>query len=396
MPRIHPAAGQSAPPYRVITEDLRRQILAGRWTMGAQLPSRRDLAEQYEVTPNTINRAIAALMDEGFVGANDRQGTFIARVTVGGARAANAPAPGPTGRGPWRVGVVVALDDGSALPDQPADLWTATVLDQFERAISVGGAVSSIYNVYWGRDAAPDPTVAIRRIQADRLDAVAVLDVHNRSGWDDAAAAIDWRALPAVYVAGVGMRVPFPQLCHDQRHAGYLAARHLVDAGYTRLIFLRPCGASWIDDRVDGLRLGARHAGLPEQAFSVHPPTPPMSYAAFNERAERTQILTRLFDEVAGRWDGSTAIVCHADQQALEVIRRLGELSRVPGRDLGVLGFDDAPGDRAAGLTSVRPPLEQLGERAAQLVLSGLAKGAEAAQVCLPPVVIQRDSTRRS
>jgi len=395
MPRISPAAGQSAPPYRVITEDLRRQILSGRWAMGAQLPSRRDLANQYDVTPNTINRAIAALMDEGFVGANDRQGTFISRVTMGGARPVAAPTATPNGRGPWRIGVVVALDDGSALPGEASDLWTRAVLDQFERTISIGGAVATVYPVYWGRNAAADPQTAVRRAQTERMDAVAVLDVHNRPGWDEAASAIDWRTLPSVYVAGVGMRVPFPQLCHDQSHAGYLAARHLSEAGYKRLVMLHPCTATWIDERIAGARLGARHGGIADDAFVVHPDPAPLHYADFHANPERKALILRLLEEVVERWDGSTAVLCHADQQALDVLGRLRELSRVPGRDLGVMGFDDAPAGRAMGLSTVRPPLEQMGERAAQLVLAALAKGAEAAQTCLPPVVIQRDSTRR-
>ncbi len=396
MPRLPLVAGQSAPPYRRITDDLRQKIVAGRWSLGAQLPSRRELAEEYAVTPNTINRAIAELMTEGLVGANDRQGTYIAQVAADSAKASTRVTPASLGRGPWRIGVVVALDDGVPAPQVAPDQWTTTILEQLERTLSAGGAVISLYRVYWGRGAVADPQAAIGLAQADRMDAVVILDVHNRPGWDEAAASIDWRTLPAIYVAGVGMQAPFPQLCYDQRHAGYLAARHVADAGYKRLIVLHPTTAPWIEERISGARLGALHGKIAAADFMVHPDPAPLDYVGFRDHNERAAIISRLVDSVVGSWQGSIAVICHADQQALDVIEHLKTLSRMPGRDLGVIGFDDAPGSRAAGLSTVRPPLEQLGEQAGQRVLEALARGCEAVQVCLAPIVIQRDSTRRS
>jgi DNA-binding LacI/PurR family transcriptional regulator len=396
MPRLRPIAGQAQPPYRQIADDLRRQVVSGRWAIGAQLPSRRDLAEQYRVTPNTINRAVAALVDEGFVGANDRQGTFVARRAGKPAPLADAGAQRPAQRRNWRVAVVVSHDDGTFGAGSAPDPWTTIVLEQFERALSAGGAVAVLYHVYWGPNAVQDPRLAIKQAQTDGLDAIAVIDLHNRPGWEEATAAIDWRRVPAVYVAGVGMRSPFPQFCYDQRHAGYLAARHLVEQGYTRLAFLHPCFETWIDERIAGARQGATHGGLAETQVVVHPVTGPVPYAEFCASAERGPEMIRRFDEVvAGRWDGSLGIICHADQEALECLGHLRRQGRVAGRDVGLVGFDDAPGSRSLGLTTVRPPLEHLGEQAARGLIVALATGAEAAQTCLPPIVIQRDSTRR-
>ena len=390
MTRLHHAAGPGVPPYRQIADDLRRLVLAGRWTTGEQLPSRRELATQYQVTPNTINRAIAELMSEGLIGANDRQGTFVATRTVPAEESSVVTAalrPSP------RVAIVVALDD---TPGAGPDTWTVAVLEQFERALSAGGALAVPYPVYWGRAAAGDPAQAIRQAQLDAIDAVAVIDIYNRPGWDEAAAAIDWRQLPAVYVTGVGMTTPFPQLCYDQRHAGYLAARHLADMGYSRIAFLHPCSAPWIEQRIAGARQGARHGGITDEAFVVHPPEAPRDYQAFRASDDRDATMaTLLAAAVGGRWDGSTGIIFHADQDAFGALAQLGTLSRIPGRDVGIIGFDDAAGGRQFGLSTIRPPLEQLGERAADSILRALANGAEATQTCVSPVLIQRASTRR-
>lgn len=393
MNRLRSQAGQAMPPYRQITEDLRRLVMAGTWAVGAQLPSRRDLAAQYDVTPNTINRAIAELMNEGLLGANDRQGTFVAAPVESSPQIGKAPAALKTLRRGSRVGVVVALDDSlGAAPD----VWTLAVFEQFERALSAGGALAVPYHVYWGRDAVSDPAIAIRQAQLDGMDALAVIDIYNRNGWDEATAQIDWRHCPAVYIGGVGMRTPFPQLCYDQRHAGYLAARHVANMGYTRIVFLHPCTAPWIEERIEGARQGARHGGIAAESFVVHPDTAPHDYSAFRLSDQRHAIMAQLIDAaIAGRWDGSTGVICHADQDAFGALEYLNRLSRKPGRDVGIIGFDDALGGRALGLSTVRPPLEHLGERAAQTILVALLNGSEAAQTCLSPVLMQRDSTRR-
>ena len=139
MKRLRLQAGQAVPPYRQITDDLRRLIVAGTWAVGTHLPSRRDLAAQYDVTPNTINRAIAELMNEGLLGANDRQGTFVAAPIEPSPQVGKAPAALKALRRGSRVGVVVALDDS---PGVPPDVWTSAVFEQFERALSAGGALA--------------------------------------------------------------------------------------------------------------------------------------------------------------------------------------------------------------------------------------------------------------
>ncbi|MBE1605548.1 GntR family transcriptional regulator [Actinopolymorpha pittospori] len=65
------------PPYAQLAEDLRRAIERGKYSAGQRLPSVRELAEQYDVSRNTIQRALDTLKSEGVVESHPPLGVFV-------------------------------------------------------------------------------------------------------------------------------------------------------------------------------------------------------------------------------------------------------------------------------------------------------------------------------
>ena len=70
------------PMYRVIAEDLRRQIESGVLARGSQLPTEIELREHYEASRNTIRDAIKSLITRGLVETRPGQGTFVTEQIV--------------------------------------------------------------------------------------------------------------------------------------------------------------------------------------------------------------------------------------------------------------------------------------------------------------------------
>ena len=68
------------PIYRQVTDQVRRQILAGQLGEGEQLVSVRDLAAQLKVNPMTISKAYGLLEAEGLLQRRRGVGLFIARI----------------------------------------------------------------------------------------------------------------------------------------------------------------------------------------------------------------------------------------------------------------------------------------------------------------------------
>ncbi|HVP75801.1 MAG TPA: GntR family transcriptional regulator [Gaiellaceae bacterium] len=61
------ALASDAPRHRQIADALRRSIRAGVYVRGGQLPSERELAEEFEVSRGTVRQALATLRSEGVV-----------------------------------------------------------------------------------------------------------------------------------------------------------------------------------------------------------------------------------------------------------------------------------------------------------------------------------------
>nr|WP_306813098.1 GntR family transcriptional regulator [Paenibacillus soyae] len=56
---------------------VKRQLLLGRVSPGDRLPSRRDIAAQLSVNPNTVQKAFKLMEEEGFVHTSGNQGSVI-------------------------------------------------------------------------------------------------------------------------------------------------------------------------------------------------------------------------------------------------------------------------------------------------------------------------------
>ena len=73
-------SGYSA--WRLIAEELRRDIVIGSQAPGTKLPAEGELAERFGVHRNTVRQAVAALAAEHLVVSRRGSGTFVAEHTV--------------------------------------------------------------------------------------------------------------------------------------------------------------------------------------------------------------------------------------------------------------------------------------------------------------------------
>ncbi|MEX1015808.1 MAG: GntR family transcriptional regulator [Phycisphaeraceae bacterium] len=63
---------------RLVSEQIRREIIEGQFAPGAQLPTRTELERRFAVSTITVQRALDRLAAEGFIHARGRRGTYVA------------------------------------------------------------------------------------------------------------------------------------------------------------------------------------------------------------------------------------------------------------------------------------------------------------------------------
>jgi LacI family transcriptional regulator len=194
------------------------------------------------------------------------------------------------------------------------------------------------------------------------------------------------RGIPFVVVDPAGEpQHDTPSVGATNWNGGLAATRHLLGLGHRRIAVIGgPAGVLCSRARVDGFR-----AAMDEAGAAVDPSL--VSHGAFSVD-EGVATARRLL----ARRDRPTAIITGNDLQALGVYQAAREARLHIPEDLSVVGFDDLPIARwvSPPLTTIRQPLVELAEAAAELAL-GLARGEEPAQTRLELTteLVVREST---
>jgi DNA-binding LacI/PurR family transcriptional regulator len=214
---------------------------------------------------------------------------------------------------------------------------------------------------------------------------------------DPAVRAVTARRLPVV-TAGSPRLPGIPFVGIDNRKAGALAARHLLELGHARFGVVALPGrdpAKPLDSAVP-VRLGSKErveGFVRELAAAGVPDSDVVPVGALANTVEAGVSAGRgLIDRAAK--DRPTAVFAVTDVLALGVLRATADLGRrVPG-DVSVVGFDDIPEAAGSepGLTTVSQSLYEQGQAAARLALD-LVAGRDARAPRFRAELVVRQST---
>ena len=196
--------------------------------------------------------------------------------------------------------------------------------------------------------------------------------------------------LPTVAIAGHRKWKGVTNIVLDHERAAVLALNHFKDLKHERVAFMRgnPLSAD-SKDRWDAICRVAAQIGMkmdPDLIVQIDTddPTPMLGYPFAKQLLTRNKPFTALF--------------AYNDISAIGAIRAFQEHGlRVP-QDISVMGFDDIPGAmfQTPSLTTVRQPLNRMGEVAAQTLLERIDGKTEESDIAIEPELIVRESTAKS
>lgn len=181
-------------------------------------------------------------------------------------------------------------------------------------------------------------------------------------------------------------RPGFSSVTVDDADGGRLAAEHFLSRGHTRLGFV-------------GERKRTPHVVLPAEArltayretlaAAGHPLSDRDTTAIPHDLDAACAAAHELLDQP----DRPTAIFCHDDVLAGGVLKAARQRGLQVPKDLAVIGFDDVDIAAHLGLTTIRQPLEESGEIAAQTLLAQLTSPGRSIQhITLPVSLVERET----
>jgi DNA-binding LacI/PurR family transcriptional regulator len=197
--------------------------------------------------------------------------------------------------------------------------------------------------------------------------------------------------LPTVAVAGHKKLKGVTNIVLDHQQAAVLALNHLKDLHHERIAFMKgnPLSSD-SKDRWDAICRVAEQIGLkidPDLTVQIDTDdaTPLLGYPFAKQLLARNKPFTALF--------------AYNDISAIGAIRAFQEQGlRVP-QDISVMGFDDIPGAafQTPSLTTVRQPLNRMGEVAAQSLLERIEGNKEyPEEIAIEPELVVRESTAKA
>ena len=359
-----------------VEEKLRDFLRQPQRRIGEKLPGERQLASTLGVGRAALRPALEQLEAENILERRPQSGTFLAAVPLPPVRGGRA--------------VLVAPLQGTGEPGRGTEpSWLHRVISAFERTILPLGVRLQVMDQ---SPRASDPcSVTALSQDAVRAGAKAVVLLHplgTRARIAHALAILHDQGVHPLIVSARTYPGLASQVYFDGGWGAYLATRHLLQQGHTRIGFAGSArGHEWVRERLAGYQ-GALEAAdvMPE--------------AGWVWLAEDGERLPAAGDGAAafGAWQElpvktrPTALVAANDVIALGVLDAAVRAGvRVPA-DLSLIGFDNDAGALRAGLTTVERPTEALGEAVARTTVERLAAGLEAATVTmrLRPVLIER------
>lgn len=177
-----------------------------------------------------------------------------------------------------------------------------------------------------------------------------------------------------------------PSAVGDDEVGGYLAARHLIDLGHEKIaVITGPSFTSTGTARLAGARRALVEAGISTpQSWAVS-----VGYGIQSGYSAGAELLSVAEDE------RPTAIFAANDNLAMGVMTAAKEHNLDVGADLSLVGYNDIPQSALlpTPLTSVRVPLEQIANKAVELIVSP-TNGPEIRKFM--PTLIPRASTGKA
>jgi DNA-binding LacI/PurR family transcriptional regulator len=351
----------------------RQQLLEALQRDGAMRIS--DLSQALGAAPVTIRRDIAQLAAEGLV-----------RRVHGGVALIAPDDPPPADD------VSAALDSlsgrtlGMLVPSLDY-YWPDVARGAEEAAIELDMRVVLRGSSYEAEDDRPQLERLVDRLAVDGLVIAPRMDTPT------AARTIDWLdhlGLPVVLLertATVGSHhAVMESVATDHALGAAMAVRHLTSLGHRKVGVVLDANSPTSRHVRRGWLEAAAECGL-DPAATVEAVVPDA------RSPERDGLLDDVLDRV--RATGTTALLVHADAEAIALVQHCEERHlSVPG-DLSIVAYDDeVAGLFSPPLTAVRPPRRSIGRAAVRLVADRLADPDRPThRVVISPSLRIREST---
>ncbi|MCF0124593.1 MAG: GntR family transcriptional regulator [Clostridia bacterium] len=174
----------------------------------------------------------------------------------------------------------------------------------------------------------------------------------------------------------------------DDEKGGYISCKYLIDSGHKRIAGL------FKEDDIQGVERKKGYLRALEENNIQIDSTIIGRFKTFEEDFY-VDGFTR---SILSKDNRPTAIFCYNDKIAMKVIKVTKELGLNIPNDLSIVGYDNddnVTNTLGSGITTVSHPKEELGKKAAEILLSLIKKEKAQMNYVFEPQIIERESVKK-
>lgn len=314
----------------------------GQQEPNTKLPSRAEMCEEYMISRTTIDRAIAELVEQGYLYAVAGSGTYVADLIADETLIRNDV---------MNVGVLV--------PNIIHDTYPGILrgIQDVMQHQNINVVICNTDNDFVKQRS------SLRRLVNSHVDGMlAVPAIMNGEALTEQFLKefVDLK-VPLVFCNRGVDGVKAPVVCSNNYYGGYLATKHLLEHGYDRIAFL-----SVLHYQTSMARYNGYMAALWEHGLEVDE-TLVKNIPDFS----RVELGYRMMKDLLENGAKVNGVFCFNDQLACGAINAIHEAGLRVSDDIGVIGYDNTTlcTVPAEALTSVSFKKYEIGCRAAELLL---------------------------
>lgn len=333
------------PKYQVILDDIKSKILSGDYNVGEQIPTESALQSMYEVSRQTVRKAILELSNEGFLRSEKGSGTYVSnqyRLKTGGSSHKKT------------IGVITTYISDYIFPSIIRGIESRLNEDNY-----------SLLLASTNNDVAQEKK-ALEMMLSYGVDGLIIEPTKSNLYNPNIAYYLSFKEqdIPIIMINAFYEEIELPYLCLDDVQSSYLATKELITKGHTQIGLIAK-----MDDLQGKYRMKGYIKALGESKLRFYPE----QIFSFNTETKQT-LSTDLKDFLNKNRDTLTAIVCYNDEVGLEVVHACRQLDITIPEELSIIGQDNSYIAKNANikLTTLTHPQEAMGRDAADWVIKKL------------------------
>lgn len=327
--------------YQQVIDWIRQCLSTGKLQAGDKLESENEIGLRFGISRQTVRHALSILERDGVIESRQGSGNYVLPVTGVSGSSSKRNISSKT------AVVVSTYVNGYIFPK---------IIQGMEKVLEKENwkiRITFTHNRY-----ETERKVLTQLIEDEDVDGLIIEPA--RTGLPspnlECYRKLQERGIPIVFFHSYFREMDIPHVSMDDKRAGYLAAKHLIEQGHRKI-----AGIFKLDDGQGQRRFSGYVQALSDYGMKIR--NQQVVWLDTEEEQDMAVSKERIFR----RLRGCTGCVCYNDEVANHLIELCGESGIQIPKDLSLVSIDNSDLARLGSvlLTSVVHPMEALGQKAA-------------------------------